>query len=84
MPRNLVRIDEPERLRPLAQDPVEEGGLAGAVGSGEEDEGGHAARLTRSKADGEAVQPGVGTRLAGVFEDGVAGDGGGEDQHFPS
>jgi len=39
-PRHLVRVDERERRRPLAQELVEEGGLPGAVGAGEEDEGG--------------------------------------------
>ena len=36
-----VRVHEPKRLRPLTQEAVDEGGLAGAVGSGEDDEGGH-------------------------------------------
>lgn len=39
--RHLVRIDEVERRRPLAQELVDEGGLPGAVGAGEEDGGGH-------------------------------------------
>lgn len=45
-----MRVHEPERLRPLTQEPVDEGGLAGAVGSGEEDEGGHG-ELPQSEAD---------------------------------
>ena len=40
-----VRIDELERLRALAQEAVDEGGLPGPVGSGEEDESGHMASL---------------------------------------
>lgn len=36
-----VRVHEPKRLRPLTQEAVDEGGLAGAVRPGEEDEGGH-------------------------------------------
>jgi len=36
--RRLVRIDEPERLAPLAQEAVDEGGLSGAVRPGAEDE----------------------------------------------
>lgn len=39
--RHLIRIHEPERLRPLAQEAVDEGGLSVAVRAGEEDEGGH-------------------------------------------
>jgi len=39
--RHLVWIDEPERLRALAQEAVDEGGLPGPVRPGEEDEGGH-------------------------------------------
>jgi len=35
-----VRVREAKRLRPLTQEAVDEGGLAGAVRSGEEDEGG--------------------------------------------
>lgn len=38
-PRHLVRIDELERLRALSEEGVDEGGLAGAVRTGEEDEG---------------------------------------------
>jgi hypothetical protein len=34
-----VRVHEPKRLRPLTQEVVDEGGPAGAVRSGEEDEG---------------------------------------------
>ena len=40
--RHLVRVHEPERLRALAQEAVDEGGLPGAVQAGEENEGGHA------------------------------------------
>ena len=36
-----VRVHEPKRLRPLTQEAVDEGGLAGTVRTGEEDEGGH-------------------------------------------
>ncbi len=39
--RHLVRIDELESLRALAQEAVDEGGLPGAVRPGEADEGGH-------------------------------------------
>lgn len=46
---DFIRIDELKRLRPFPQESVDEGGLAGAVRSGEEDEGGHLARfLTRN------------------------------------
>jgi hypothetical protein len=38
---HVVRIDEPKRLRALAQEAVDEGGLPGPVRPGEEDEGGH-------------------------------------------
>jgi len=38
---DLVRVHEPERLRPLAQEAVDEGGLPGPVRTGEEDEGGN-------------------------------------------
>ena len=38
--RDFIGIDELKRLRALAQEAVDEGGLAGAVRSGEEDEGG--------------------------------------------
>lgn len=36
-----MRVHEPKRLRPLTQEAVDEGGLAGAVRPGEEDEGRH-------------------------------------------
>ena len=46
--RHLVGIDELERLRAFAQEAVDEGGLSGPVGSGEEDEGGHPHNLAAS------------------------------------
>lgn len=36
-----VRVHEPERLRPLTGEAVDEGGLPGPVRTGEQDEGGH-------------------------------------------
>lgn len=45
--RHLVRIDEDEGLGPPLQEAVDEGGLPGAVGAGEEDEGGHGGRVRR-------------------------------------
>lgn len=48
--RHLVRIDELERLGPLAQKPVDEGGLPGPVRTGEEDEGGHELSVKKLRA----------------------------------
>jgi len=39
--RCVVRIEELKRLGPFPQEAVDEGGLSGAVRSGEEDEGGY-------------------------------------------
>ena len=51
-----VRIDELERLRALAQEAVDEGGLPGPIRPGEEDEGGHGGRLAPSVTEGERVE----------------------------
>lgn len=45
-----VRVHEPKRLRPLTQEAVDDGGLAFAIWTGEEDEGGHEGTLSRKMA----------------------------------